>query len=434
VIYQWQVDAGSGFVNLSNTGVYSGVATATLNLTGVTSSLNGYLYRCQVSNPTCTTPATSMAANLTVNRLPAIGSQPVSQTVCTGSTVLFSITGSGTSATYQWQVNSGSGFTNISNDATYSGATTDQLTIVNASVSLSGNQYRCVVSGVCAPAATSAAATLTVHAPAVVSSSPASQQVCSGSSVTFSVSGTSVASIIYQWQVSTSGGSSWSNVSGATASNYVINPATMSLTGNQYRCLLSNATCPAQATSTAAVLTVRQQPTITLSAAPLTGLLPGKTTTLTANPSAPTGGTYSYTWTLNNTPVTVTGNSMVVDITKVGSYQATVRETWPGGLTCSASSSAVNIIALASDKLFIFPSPNDGNFQVSYYNASGTNSQRRILIYDSKGSLVFDRTFPIAGAYTLIPVNLTRGSRGIYYVLVGNMNGEKLAEGRVHVR
>ncbi len=434
VIYQWQVDAGSGFVSLSNTGIYSGVTTATLNLTGVTSSLNGYSYRCQVSNPTCTALATSAAATLTVNRLPAIGTQPVSQTVCSGSTILFSITGSGTGAAYQWQVNTGSGFTNISNDATYSGATTDQLTIANAAVSLSGNQYRCVVSGVCTPSVTSTAATLTVHAPAVVSSSPTSQQVCSGSSVTFSVTGTSVASINYQWQVSTNGGSSWSNVSGATASSYQLNPATMSLTGNQYRCLLSNATCPAQAPSTSAVLTVRQQPTVSLSAAPLTGLLPGQTTTLTANPSAPTGGTYSYTWTLNNTPVSVTGNSLLVDITKVGNYQATVRETWAGGLTCSASSSVVNIIARSSDKLFIFPSPNDGNFQVSYYNASGVNTQRRILIYDSKGSLVVDRVFPIAGAYTLIPINLTRGSRGIYYVVVGNMNGEQLAEGRVHVR
>jgi hypothetical protein len=123
-----------------------------------------------------------------------------------------------------------------------------------------------------------------------------------------------------------------------------------------------------------------------------------------------------------------------VDITQVGSYQTTVRESWPGGLACSASSAVVNITALVSDKLFIFPSPNDGNFQVSYYNSGGVNTQRRITIYDSKGSLVFDRKFAITGSYTLIPINLERGSRGIYYVVVGNAGGAKLAEGKVHVR
>jgi hypothetical protein len=208
----------------------------------------------------------------------------------------------------------------------------------------------------------------------------------------------------------------------------------MSLSGSQYRCLLSNATCPAQAASAAATLTVRQQPSVSLAASPLTGLLPGQVTTLTATPSAPTGGTYSYTWSLNGSAVSVTGNSLQVDITQVGSYQTTVRESWSGGLVCSASSAVVNITALVSDKLFIFPSPNDGNFQVSYYNSGGVNTQRRITIYDSKGSLVFDRKFAITGSYTLIPINLERGSRGIYYVVVGNASGVKLAEGKVHVR
>ena len=36
--------------------------------------------------------------------------------------------------------------------------------------------------------------------------------------------------------------------------------------------------------------------------------------------------------------------------------------------------------------------------------------------------------------YTLIPVNLEKPNRGIYYVVVGDVNGMKLAEGRVHVR
>lgn len=434
VIYQWQLNNGTGFVNLSNGGIYSGATTATLSLSAVAPAMNGYQYRCLVSNPTCTTPAISSAATLTVNDLPAIGTQPVSQTICAGSNVSFLITGSGTGATYQWQVNTGSGFVNLTNGAPYSGVNTAQLSITTAAVGLTGNQYRCVVSGACTPNAVSGAATLTVHAPAVVATSPASQEICSGSNVLFNVSGTSVAAINYQWQVSTNGGTSWTNIPGENTSSYSISNVPMSLSGNQYRCLLSNATCPAQAASAAATLTVRQQPSVSLSASPLTGLLPGQVTTLTATPSAPTGGTYSYTWSLNGSSVSVTGNSLQVDITQVGSYQTTVRESWPGGLVCAASSSVVNITALVSDKLFIFPSPNDGNFQISYYNAGGVNTQRRIIICDSKGSLVFDRKFAIAGSYTLIPINLERGSRGIYYVVVGDATGKRLAEGKVHVR
>lgn len=44
--YQWQQDAGSGFVNLSNNANYSGTSTSTLQLINIPSSRNGYKYRC----------------------------------------------------------------------------------------------------------------------------------------------------------------------------------------------------------------------------------------------------------------------------------------------------------------------------------------------------------------------------------------------------
>src|SRR5688500_4182832 len=49
VTYNWQEDQGSGFVYLTNGGVYSGVNTATLSITGVTSGMNGYKYRAVVT-------------------------------------------------------------------------------------------------------------------------------------------------------------------------------------------------------------------------------------------------------------------------------------------------------------------------------------------------------------------------------------------------
>ncbi len=433
-IYQWQLNTASGWVNITNGGVYSGATSATLTLSNITLALNGYEFRCLLSNAGCPSVTASSSAVLTVQALPSITSQPAARTVCLGSGTSYSVAAQGTSLTYQWQVNTGSGFTSVSNGAVYNGATGATLTVLSTTLAMNGYQYRCVVNGVCPPALISDAAGLTVHAPATVSASPSNQEVCSGSSVTFTVSGNSVPTINYQWQVSTNGGTSWTDVAGANAASYTISNVPMSISGNRYRCMLSNATCPAQAASVAAVLTVRQQPSVTLTAAPLTGLLPGQQTVLTATPSAPTGGTYSYTWSLNNNPLTVTGNTLTVNVTQVGNYQAAVRESWPGGLVCSASSSVVNIIALASERLFIYPSPNDGRFTVSYYNSGGASGQRWIRIYDGLGQGVFDRTFPISGTYTLIPIDLRHMSRGVYYVVVGDGSGKRLTQGKVHVR
>ncbi|MEO6729852.1 MAG: reprolysin-like metallopeptidase [Ferruginibacter sp.] len=52
---------------------------------------------------------------------------------------------SGTS--YQWEVNTGSGYSNVINNANYSGANTSTLLVSNAPSSWNGYQYRCLVDG-----------------------------------------------------------------------------------------------------------------------------------------------------------------------------------------------------------------------------------------------------------------------------------------------
>jgi hypothetical protein len=434
IIYQWQVNTGSGFANINNGGVYSGATAATLNLTGANTTYNGYQYRCLLSNSTCTSPGISTAATLTVNAQPAISSNPVSLTICAGSNASFSVGASGTGITYQWQVNTGTGFVNVVNSGLYTGANTSTLSLTGVPVSFNGYQYQCVVSGTCSPAATSTVAILTVHAPVIVNSSPANAEVCAGTNATFTVTGTSVPAINYQWQVSTDAGASWTNLAGANAPSYTANGVIIVMNNNRYRCLLSNNTCTTPVASAAAILTVRVVPVVGLTAAPLSTLLPGETTTLTAAPAASTGGTISTTWTLNNNTIPVTGNTVQVTVANLGSYQVGIRETWPSSLFCSSLSPVVTITANVSDRLFIFPSPNDGNFSVSYYNTGGASTQRRIRIVDSKGAAVFDKIFAVSGPYTIIPVNLMRASRGLYYVIVGDAAGKKLAEGKVHVR
>ena len=92
-----------------------------------------------------------------------ITTQPINTSGCLGTTTTLSVTATGTLPNYQWQINSGSGFVNLANNATYSGVTTSTLTIAATPVSLNGNQYRVIVGGVCSSPVNSNPATITVN-------------------------------------------------------------------------------------------------------------------------------------------------------------------------------------------------------------------------------------------------------------------------------
>jgi hypothetical protein len=65
--------------------------------------------------------------------------------ICPGSSLQLKANSPGT--TYRWQVSTGGNFSNLNNNATYSGVTTSTLTINNAASSLYGSIYRCVING-----------------------------------------------------------------------------------------------------------------------------------------------------------------------------------------------------------------------------------------------------------------------------------------------
>ncbi len=307
-------------------------------------------------------------------------------------------------------------------------STTVTLTNTNA---LSFGTYTITVLGVASGASNQSqniSYTINQGTGPVVNTNPGSQTVCQGSNLNFTVAGTGALS--YQWQKSGDGGVTWNNIGGAVSSSYTINNV-QSSDAAMYRCVLTGQ-CGIT-NSGAAGLTVHQSPTIGLSASPLTSLLPGQTTTLTATPSVSSGGTVSASWYFNGTAFTNSGNTKVVNVEQVGDYQAKIQELWPGGLVCSSQSPIVTISAGVSGKLFIFPSPNTGQFTVSYYNSGGASTQRTLVIFDSKGGQTFNQQFAVNGAYTLIPIDLSRNASGIYQVVVGDINGKKLIAGKVLV-
>ncbi|MEQ8775202.1 MAG: cadherin domain-containing protein [Marinoscillum sp.] len=78
-----------------------------------------------------------------------INTQPQDQTELLGNEATFSVTASAEAPTYQWQVSSGGEYTDLADDATYSGTQTSELTIAELSDDLDGNSYRVVINGLC---------------------------------------------------------------------------------------------------------------------------------------------------------------------------------------------------------------------------------------------------------------------------------------------
>lgn len=164
--YQWRANTGGGFLNINNTGPYSNTTTDSLVITGATLSMDGYTYYCVVSGA-CTPNDTSNIVTLNVNALPAVNSQPSNSSISAGGNTSFTVGASGTGLSYQWQVNTGGGFTNVLNVGVYSGANSSTLNITGATLSMNGYTYQCLVSGTCTPSVASSIATLTVATPII---------------------------------------------------------------------------------------------------------------------------------------------------------------------------------------------------------------------------------------------------------------------------
>ena len=169
ITYQWQVKVGAGvFTNVSDGGFYSGATSSTLSLTNVPGSFNNYIFRLMI-NGSCPPAVYSNYVVLKVNILPTAGLQPLAKVICENGSATLIGNGSGYSE-LKWEVSSNSGttWTPVINDATYGGATTNQLSILNAPVTLSGYQYKLGLIGTCTTIYTNAVS-LTVNANPVVS-------------------------------------------------------------------------------------------------------------------------------------------------------------------------------------------------------------------------------------------------------------------------
>jgi hypothetical protein len=124
---------------------------------------------------------------------PGITAHPSGSTLCAGANTSFTVTATGTEPlSYQWELstNGGASYSNVVNGGIYSGAATATLTLTGVTSGLNGNRYRCVVTGACAPAATSNPAILTVTANVSAGTINGTSPLCIGQTSAFTSNGT----------------------------------------------------------------------------------------------------------------------------------------------------------------------------------------------------------------------------------------------------
>jgi len=228
--------SGSFSVSFGSSNLAQGSYTITYSFAGDASYFNA---------------AANGTGTLTVNPKPAaphVTTSPTPQTILVGTSVTFTAAAKGVpTPTVQWQVSTDGGttYTNIA------GATSTTLSFTT-NFGQNGYKYRAIFTNSLG-SATTYAAKLTVDTPPTVTLNPSSQTVAAGRTVTFKATGTGNPAPTDQWQISTDGGLTWTNITGATKIElvFVVNA---SENGDEYRAVFTNPF--GTATSSAAVLTV----------------------------------------------------------------------------------------------------------------------------------------------------------------------------------
>ncbi len=277
---------------------------------------------------------------------------------------------------------------------------------------------------------------VTVNQPAAITAQPVDQTICTDKVATFSVTASGTATLGYQWQVSTDGGNTYTNItnggvySGANTSTLTITAPPVSMSGYFYRVIIQGAApCPS-VTSFQRILRVNPLPIVVISASPYTRLFPGLTTTISSSVSPVAAA--SYTWLRNGVVVAGAISSTInVNVDNLGDYS--LRVTDING--CTNTSNTISITdSLVNGKCFIYPNPTSGTFQVRYFSTANSVVPRTLNVYDTKGDRVFSKSYIVGSSYERMDVDMRAYGKGLYWVEIGDRNGNRISMCRVVIQ
>jgi len=130
---------------------------------------------------------------------------------------------------------------------------------IEATANANGGSYAVTasVAGIAIPASF----TLTNATPPTISKQPTNQTVTSGNPVTFTATASGTPTPTVQWEISTDAGSTFSNITGATAISLTISDVTQAMSGNEFKAIFTNT--DGSAATNIVSLTVQTPPAIT---------------------------------------------------------------------------------------------------------------------------------------------------------------------------
>lgn len=321
--------------------------TLTIN---ATEAAEAATYNCEVTNTVDSVEYTAAAAqgiNLTVNNTTGdveITAQPENKTVNAKANVEFAVaaqTDDGAALSYQWQRSLG-GTHGVFSDI--AGATSSTLRVENVTYSMSGYEYRCIVSNAedeKAAAATSDAATLTVKPlghdvewigaedAAWAKDTDAIFTAKSGNALELKVEVATEAgdALAYQWQVMSQG--EYRDIAGATSSSYRIANVDLDAQGAQYKCIVTNPydNKKEEYTATLKMLDSSKIPVITSQPQALTEIEANKVGALTVQAKAAKDDqVLKYEWEYKDSTGWKSGSGWNSDTLEVMSSTASVSE------------------------------------------------------------------------------------------------------------
>ncbi len=159
-------------------------------------------------------------------------------------------------------------------------------------------------------------------------------------------------------------------------------------------------------------------------AVPNNTLHPGQTVSITTT----AGAGNSFAWYRDGVLLNgQTSNAVQVDVDGLGTYS--LKLTNING--CSSTSNNVVVSGVNRKKLFIYPNPSTGQFQVRYFSDVNNLTPRRLVIYNAGGKLVYSSQHVMTGAYTPINVDLRNANNGIYFVHLMENNGTVIKTERI---
>jgi hypothetical protein len=264
VRWQYSKDDGLSWSNSTEESATSWTfTTPTLAITH-----DGYRYRAVTSN--AYGEVVSDSARLTVGVAPVVTRHPDDAVVAVGDGASFTVAAEGAaplSVRWQYSTDDGKSWSN-SNE---SSARSWTLLLAGRTLSHSGYRYRAVISNAYGEVV-SDSARLTVGVAPVVTRHPDDAVVAVGDGASFTVAATP-APLSVSWELSTDGGTTWSQIAGATENVLTLESTDRTMNGNLYRAVFTNAV--GSRYTNAAQLTVNEAVTITAPADDLSDLPAG---------------------------------------------------------------------------------------------------------------------------------------------------------------